>query len=86
MGSLPGEEARAKRPVLSEQVANIEANSKQASFFPLRGKWLESSVVGWGEDEARARAVVQKRGALGLRLVGRQFWYLCKHLMVSLPP
>lgn len=42
--------------------------------------------MGWGEDEARAGAVVQKRGALGFRLVGRQLWCLCKHLMVSLPP
>lgn len=72
MGSLPGAEARAKRPGLSEQVANIVANSKQASSFPLRGKQLESSVVGWGEDEARAGAMVPRRGALRLRLMGRQ--------------
>lgn len=36
MGSLPGEEARAKCPVLSEQVANIAANNKQASPPPSR--------------------------------------------------
>lgn len=58
MGSLPGEEARDKRPVLSEQVANIAANSKQASSSPAhRGKPLENSVVDWGA--ARAWAVVQ---------------------------